>query len=204
MHMKLNKITILILCTLIVTVSCASQKQAEPITMDEYLALNKSEWFLTGKTSYEIQGMLVSKDTDAYNFFEDTHYVVRPNGEDVLLKGTAGELWRSNINKVKQTYTKTDGSEINNSDFVNDKYLTLKTKATEGSNYAYFIPKEYTILVNTSWGDILTANRDGIPHGDGDYLISSKNEDGSPNLDDVWVVNGILFPKTYNMDNAKK
>ena len=33
-------------------------------------------------------------------------------------------------------------------------------------------------------------------------LIMALDEDGQPNLDDVWVVNGAIFPDTYDMTNA--
>ena len=50
--------------------------------------------------------------------------------------------------------------------------------------------------VSTSWGEDLTANREGIPHGNGDFIVYA-NKDGKPNPDDRWVVNGMVFENTY-------
>ena len=49
---------------------------------------------------------------------------------------------------------------------------------------------------------MLQANRAGVPHGEGDYLVCGAGEDGQPDLSDVWVVNGAIFPDTYDMTNA--
>ena len=58
-------------------------------------------------------------------------------------------------------------------------------------------------MVETAWGDVLTANRAEVPHGDGDYLVCTVDDEGQPNLSDVWVVNGEIFPDTYDMTNAQ-
>ena len=57
--------------------------------------------------------------------------------------------------------------------------------------------------METAWGDVLTANRPEVPHGEGDYLVCTVGEDGQPNLADVWVVNGAVFPNTYDMAEAQ-
>ena len=77
----------------------------------------------------------------------------------------------------------------------------MKTKPTTG-NFACFIPAELQVEVQTAWGDVLQANRAGVPHGEGDYLVCGAGEDGQPDLSDVWVVNGAIFPDTYDMTNA--
>ena len=40
------------------------------------------------------------------------------------------------------------------------------------------------------------SHRDGIPHGEGDFIVSA-NKGGQPNPDDRWVVNGLVFINTY-------
>lgn len=55
--------------------------------------------------------------------------------------------------------------------------------------------------VSTSWGEVLTANREGVPHGDGDFIVFA-NKDGKPNPDDSWVVNGMVFNNTYAPVNS--
>ena len=170
---------------------------ASEITVEDYLALGRSDWFPTGKTDYRVQAKMVSADTEVYNVLEDAHYTAQPNGEDVILKGTQGEEWVTKLSKVAKTYTTPDGSEITLEDFAQlDVYIELKTIPTEGY-FAYFIPAAYKVSVSTAWGDVLHANRDGVPHGDGDYLVCAAGEDGKPDLSDVWVVNGAVFAGTY-------
>ena len=171
------------------------------MSMADYLAVTAYDWFATGKTDYTIQGKMVSAATDVYNNLEDASYTAQPNGEDVILKGTSGEEWVTKLSKVIKTYTKADGTELTAADFAADTYIDLKTKPTTG-NFACFIPAELQVEVQTAWGDVLQANRAGVPHGEGDYLVCGAGEDGQPDLSDVWVVNGAIFPDTYDMTNA--
>ncbi len=173
-----------------------------PISLEEYLAQSGQEWFLTGKTEYTIQGMLVSKDTPYENVLEGNSGVVTDDGVTVLLKGTVDELWPSKLEKVMKTYTKADGTELTAKDFAKkDTYIDLKTKATPDTNFAMFIPADVQVVVETAWGDILVANRPGVEHGKGDYLVSTV-KDGAPDLSDVWVLNGAVFPNTYDLSRA--
>lgn len=180
--------------------------QVDPVetklSLADYLAQGGQEWFLTGKTEYTIQGMLVSKDTPYENVLEGNSGVVTDDGVTVLLKGTVDELWPSKLEKVMKTYTKADGSELTAKDFEpKDTYIDLKTKAQPGTNFAMFIPADIQVVVETAWGDVLTANRPGVEHGKGDYLVSTV-KDGQPDLTDVWVLNGAVFPNTYDLTNA--
>lgn len=47
-------------------------------------------------------------------------------------------------------------------------------------------------------GETLEANRDGIPHGKGDYVVAT-DKNGKPNEKDSWIVNGAVFTKTYKI-----
>ena len=49
-------------------------------------------------------------------------YRTSVNGADVILKGTVGEEWVTKLEKVIQTYTKADGSELTAEDFTADTY----------------------------------------------------------------------------------
>jgi len=173
----------------------------DEISSDEYLETTSYTWFATGKINYSVQGKMVSENTEVYNFLEDVNYVAEPNGEDVILKGNLGEEWVSNIEKVIKTYTDAEGNELTADVFTPDIYVDLVTIPTTG-NFACFIPADIKVSVETAWGDILHANRDGVPHGDGDYLVCREGEDGEPDLSDVWVVNGEQFVVHYDMTNA--
>lgn len=105
--------------------------------------------------------------------------------------------------KGHSAYTKTDCTALTESDFPADAVVPLRTVPSTG-NFACFVPAGIKVSVNTAWGDVLHVNRDGVPHGDGDYLVCAVGKDGKPDLSDVWVVNGKIFPSTYDMTNAAK
>ena len=169
------------------------------VSMEAYLAEHGDEWFLTGKTSYTVQAMMVSKETTFHNDLEVTDYTVTDDGVSVVLKGTVGEQWVSKLEKVMKTYTKADGSPVTAEDFAQkDVYIDLKTKAAPDTNYALHVPTGISVTVNTAWGDVLHTNLRNAPHGNGDYLVCG-NKDGEPDLSDVWVVNGAVFPTTYDL-----
>ena len=169
------------------------------VTLEDYLAASENDWFLTGKTEYTIQGMMVSKDTPYENVLEGNSGVVTDDGVTVLLKGTVDELWPSKLEKVEKTYTTADGSAVTAKTFAKkDTYVDLKTKAEPDTNFAMFVPADTRVVVETAWGDVLVANRPGVEHGQGDYLVSTV-KDGKPDLTDVWVLNGAVFPNTYDL-----
>ena len=170
------------------------------VSLDEYLKTTGESWFVTGKTEYTIQGMMVSKETSFHNPLEVTDYTVTDDGVSVVLKGTSGEQWVSKLEKVAKTYTKADGSEITAKDFAKkDVFIDLKTKAEPDTNLAMFVPAGISVTVNTAWGDVLHTNLPNAPHGDGDFLVCRADKDGKPDLTDVWVVNGVTFPSTYDL-----
>ena len=170
------------------------------VSLDEYLKTTGESWFVTGKTEYTIQGMMVSKETSFHNPLEVTDYTVTDDGVSVVLKGTSGEQWVSKLEKVAKTYTKADGSEITAKDFAKkDVFIDLKTKAEPDTNLAMFVPAGLSVTVNTAWGDVLHTNLPNAPHGDGDFLVCRADKDGKPDLTDVWVVNGVTFPSTYDL-----
>lgn len=79
----------------------------------------------------------------------------------------------------------------------------MKIKTAQGdnaaANWAFHLPLSIkNFPVKTSWGDTLYANRPGIDHGMGDFLVCA-DADGRPNLNDVWIVNGEVFAYTYDM-----
>ena len=171
----------------------------EVMTLEEFLKNSDGKWFLTGKKKYTVQAMMVSKETSFRNELEAVDYTAVDDGVTVVLKGTAGELWTSKLSKVISTYTKPDGSPVSASDFAEkDVFIDLVTIPSDDSNYAMFVPNTVSVTVVTSWGDVLHTNLPNAPHGEGDYLICRAGRDGRPDLSDVWVLNGVLFPENYN------
>ncbi|MBR2684273.1 MAG: hypothetical protein IKE22_13530 [Atopobiaceae bacterium] len=169
------------------------------LTLDEYLKTSNEEWFLTGKKEYTVQAMMVSQELSFHNDLEDVDYTVDDDGVTVVLRGSAGEMWASELSSVQSTYTKPDGSEIRKEDFAEkDAYIDIVAKPAPDSCYAMFVPVDQRVLVETSWGDELHANHPDVEHGDGDYLVCRVGADGEPDLSDVWVVNGTLFSTRYD------
>src|SRR5699024_7978583 len=79
---------------------------------EAYIQAHADDFFLTGKTEYTIQGMMVSKETSFHNELENVDYTVTDDGESVVLKGTLGEQWVAKLSKVLETYTKADGTAL--------------------------------------------------------------------------------------------
>ena len=121
---------------------------------------------------------------------------------DVILKGKFGEMWTSKLPKVISTYTKPDGSGIFEDDFADrDVWIDLITRAEPETYYAMHVPLDVSVTVKTAWGDELHTNLPNAPHGNGDYLVCRTNEKGEPDLSDVWVLNGFIFPEYYDTDS---
>lgn len=177
------------------------QGGGQPMSFEDYLALGLYSWFPTFKKDYRIQAKMVSDDTEVYNFLEDIHYIARRDA-DVVLRGSLGEEYVNNLSAVAATYTNLDGSEITIRDFsVRDKYIDIKTIVKRGY-FAYPVPVKYKVDVRMAGGGLLHANREGVAHGRGDYLVCKADKDGSPDLSNVWSVNGLQFEANYDMTNC--
>ncbi len=196
---------IFILFIALMTFSLAAVDLENAMDAIEYGIENQEKAFITGKTDYVIEGMMVNETTDVYNNLELVSYHIEDDGESVLLRGTLGEEWVTNVNKVISTYTKEDGSPLTVEDFTNNKgtFIKIKTIAEPDTNFALFVPKDTVLRVEIAWGDILYTNASETDHGDGDYLVCN-NVNGQPDISDVWVVNGAVFKTTYDLTNESK
>lgn len=172
---------------------------------------NPANWRKTGKKSYEIWVCMPQFGTKVHNHLEKCDYVTNENTAFVL-SGTQGEQWCISGEKLAKTYTFATGEPItlealqrrSDASGLLD-WTKVKTLSGQMTNYAFQLPyrdkSTHNFPVQTSWGSTLLANARGVQHGDGDYLVCSMLPDGSPNLQDVWVVNGLIFPATYNLRN---
>ena len=176
-----------------------SDTQQTDLLLAEYLDSCNEEWFLTGKKEYTVQAMMVSKEMTFHNDLEVVDLVAADDGETVVLKGTKDEIWTSPLSQVIARYTKPDGSELSREDFAEkDVFIDIVTIPTKDAYYAMHVPKDITVIVETAYGDVLHTNLPNAPHGEGDYLVCTIGEDGNPNLSDVWVLNGLIFPDCYD------
>ena len=184
----------------------ADRKQDQKsLSLNKYLEETSENWFLTGKKEYTIQAMMVSKEMTFHNDLEVVDLVASDDGETVVLKGTRDEIWTSPLPQVIARYTKPDGSQLCKDDFVNkDVFIDIVTIPTKDTYYAMYVPKDITVIVETAQGDVLHTNLPNAQHGEGDYLICTIGEDGEPNLSDVWVLNGLIFPDCYDTSHIDK
>ena len=181
-----------------------NQKQ-KSLSLSEYLEESSESWFLTGKKEYTIQAMMVSKEMTFHNDLEVVDLVATDDGETVVLKGTRDEIWTSPLPKVIAKYKKPDGSEICKEDFADkDVFIDIVTIPSPDTYYAMHIPKDISVIVETAQGDVLHSNLPNAPHGEGDYLICTINEDGRPDLSDVWILNGLIFPDCYDTSHMNE
>ncbi len=172
------------------------------LTLEEYLKTGTEQWFLTGKKKYSVQAMMVSKEASFRNELEVTDYTVRDDGVTVILKGAFDEMWTSKLSKVINTYRKPDGSPLTEKDFdQKDIFVDLITIPEPDIYLAMYVPLSVSVTVNTAWGDVLHTNLPNAPHGEGDYLVCRAGENGEPDLSDVWVLNGVIFPEYYDTDD---
>jgi hypothetical protein len=160
------------------------------------------------------------EDTKVTNVLEGANYLVgqkrslsKDNIEragEVVLSGTVKEQWVTDLAHLNKQYTLCGGSDINESYFAKDLrvshvpgWVKIQTKPHGNTYdcYALFLPinEIRNFPVKASWAT-LYANRDGIDHGKGDFLVCSK-KDGKPDFSDVWVVNGNVFLTTYVTGN---
>lgn len=167
---------------------------------------NIKNWKRTSKKSYDVYVCAPKLGTKVQNRLEGSSYVVNEN-KAFVLSGTVGEQWVIDGAKLAKTYCFMDGTPITK-DAIDSKresnglldWVHIKTLPGGGGiNWAFHLPLGIkNFPVNTSWGDTLYANRDGVGHGVGDFILAS-DAGGQPNLNDVWVVNGEVFPTTYDM-----
>ena len=171
---------------------------------------------LTGRDVYHLQKYARKRDNAAEQYArlkqwasQGLLYTASSKTKDrVILAGTQGELWTIKLNKLAQTY------DIVNSDnsvspitpqslsakMVNGEmdWTRIRTKKDASVVMACFVPVGYQMQITTSWGAVLTVNANGVPHGKGDFIMASRNPDGTPNMNDRWVVNGLIFRDTYD------
>lgn len=160
--------------------------------------LSRYKWQPCSKIEYDIQVYVPKQGTEVYNNLEDSHYVTS-EAKPFVLVGTVGEEWTVDAKKLMKAYTY-EGNPITE-DIVKGVLADgqkHKITAIAGGESLFSAQTTDQVEVNTSWGETLKANRPGISHGNGDFLLCGNN-DGQPDLNHVWVVNGEIFPKTYQI-----
>lgn len=174
-------------------------------------ARNPMNWKPTRKKVYSVWACVPKQGTKVHNLLEGSNYITsleRP----MVLCGTVGEMWVIDLNKFARTYVMPDGRAITKEALQSMvrhidgmeciEWFKVKTMSmNQPLNFAIPVPLSIkNFPVNTSWGDVLYANRTGVRHGKGDFLVCAS-QNGMPCLSDMWVVNGEVFPTTYRLNS---
>lgn len=139
-------------------------------------------------SSYDVTIEKVAPGTKVHNKLENADYVTDEN-RCFVVTGTAGEQWPVNGDKLKNKY----GIDP---DTVEEGEQTV-AHVNGGSDGIWAVPVTGNHKIETSWGDVLETNAEGVEHGDGDYIVSN-----TPDFSDAWVVNGAVFGNTYEESEA--
>jgi len=117
----------------------------------------------------------------------------------VVLVGTMGEMWTVKFEKLVKGYTLTNGNAW---DSIKPEVVVDWTSITSNPDasvaFACFVPVMQKGQIQTPWGAVLNYNGNFVRHGRGDFIIAQMNADGTPNMQDRYVVNGLVFRETYN------
>ena len=163
---------------------------------------------LCRKKHYNIKCCIPPKDIEIYNHLEDAHYITNDT-EKVIMKGLMNEIWLIDLPTLMRSYRFIDGTPINletlnerGKIIDNDLIMNWQEVSSIKSNslkFAQRIPKIYKLKIRTKYGTLLNVNSENSVsnHFFGDFILCSTNPDGTPNLNDKWVVDGNIFDKTY-------
>ena len=145
------------------------------------------------KTNYTVHIEKVEPGTTAYNYLEDAHYTATVE-RCYMLTGCAGEKWMTSEEKVLKTYDidNTTLAKMMAGESINGDFYPRKN-----NEIVWMRPAIGQEIIETSWGEKLTANRKKIQHGKGDMVAYYSDETGEPNLNDRSVINGVVFEATY-------
>lgn len=146
------------------------------------------------KSMYTIHAVRVPAGIKVYNYLEDVEYTTTEE-KCIVLTGTMGEQWPVTFARLASTYTFSGGGRLTE-DIIPEGMFKVRTIVGEDAKIVFAEMTTEQVEVATSWGEILHANRPGIPHGLGDYIVYA-DQSGQPDKNDRRVVNGAVFVRTY-------
>ena len=168
--------------------------------------INGFKFKITRKKEYDVYICRPRIGSRVYNKLEGANYVTTQKRQFVV-SGTVGENWVIDVGTLIRTYKFLNGDRITVEKLQKRlvaggiiDWMHLSTLVNPGEDFfAANIPLSIRDFpVQTSWGDVLLANRVGVQHGCGDFIACSILN-GQPNLNDLRVINGLVFPATYDM-----
>lgn len=131
--------------------------------------------------------------------FLNEHASIVTEDQPIAVLGTEDEIWLITEKRLLSVYETLNGKYINPDDLSIDwTEVRTKTSGLQPITWCLHIPVDESFDVVNPYGTKLTCNDGLCSHGDGDYIVCYGNENG-PDLAHIWVVNGNVFPKTYNI-----
>lgn len=123
-----------------------------------------------------------------------------------VLSGTLGEMWcvdAATLMKKYQLIT-SNGAVMITPQLLQSRaksgtldWCKVRTVPSNSQVFACFTKKQQGVL-QTAWGATLTVNSPNCKHGKGDFIIANRLPNGQINMQDRWVVNGMIFGVTYD------
>lgn len=172
------------------------------------LDINNPDLYLPcRKQNYHIECCIPPKGIEIYNHLEDAHYITN-DIEKVLMRGLLQEIWLIDLETLIKSYKFTDGEAITldslnkRGKMIDDDLIMNWQKVSSINNsdkFAQLVPKIYKLQIRTKYNTLLNVNSENSisDHNEGDYILCSRDEDGKPNLNNKWVVDGNIFKQTY-------
>lgn len=166
----------------------------------------KSREFLTPEELFKIK----NSNAQVYNFIVNNAYVINKT-MNVVLCGTEGELWATTYAFACNQYQMYHNEGYYNipnviktrAKLVNNQYLVgwcrVRTTKSYSNNQtmALFVPVRNQFSLRTSQGILQKGNQTGVSHGKGDFIVC-ECINGVANLQNRWIVNGLVFADTYS------
>lgn len=162
---------------------------------------------LGGRTYFTITELnhLKSQNSSMFNTLQQLAsqgrlYVVSEQ-KNVVLAGTMGEMWVTDFATLCKKYTSANGNPIQVDNLKT--WFKVRTVPDSSTAFACFVPNNIKGQIATSWGAVLNINGIGASHGKGDFVIA-QDAGGVPNLQKRYVINGVIFGRTYNNQGFSK
>ncbi len=146
------------------------------------------------RRSYRMLAEKVPDGTHLYNFVYDTTEFSTAE-KCIRIVGTVEEEWPITMEELITEFCFLDGTLITEENLPDDIFkVRAIIHPDEKTVFAEMVEGE--VQVKTKNGDVLTANRKGVPHAAGDFIVYA-NSNGVPDETDKWVVSGMVFNKLY-------
>lgn len=142
------------------------------------------------KKSYTVQIIRVPAGLCIYNTIDNSNCKTDADRCFVII-GLKGEQWPVKGKDLKR-YLNLDGTKVDPSTWKLGERKVLKTDVSGPHILVYFASEKETFPAPASWG--MTEPLVAKP---GDAIAYTMREDGTPDVNDKYVVSRMIFERTY-------